>query len=220
MKARIVNACFSLFLSVFFFFRALLNFFGQQVHHSLPPPRSEDARAPMPLQLSRFQTELQDHQDQAAVPYVLSGLKEGFCIGFQPSSVALRSASANMRSAPLNTHLSSMLMETEVSCGRVAGPFSAPPLSGLHVSRFGIIPKSNQPGKWQLILDLSSLEDHNVNSGIPKHPFSAQYVTVDSFIDGIMAQGHGTLVAKFDVASAYRNVAVHPQDCAMAWCNG
>ena len=110
--------------------------------------------------------------------------------------------------------------ETEVSCGRVAGPFSAPPLSGLHVSRFGIIPKSNQPGKWQLILDLSSLEDHNVNSGIPKHPFSAQYVTVDSFIDGIMAQGHGTLVAKFDVASAYRNVAVHPQDhhlLGMVW---
>ena len=36
--------------------------------------------------------------------------------------------------------------------------------------------------------------------------------TVDPFIDGIMARGRGTLTVKFDVASAYRNVAVHPQD--------
>ena len=43
-------------------------------------------------------------------------------------------------------------------------------------------------------------------------PFSIQYVTVDAFIDGIMARGRGTLLAKFDVASAYRNVAVHPLD--------
>ena len=27
-----------------------------------------------------------------------------------------------------------------------------------------------------------------------------------------MARGRGTLMAKFDVASAYRNVAIHPQD--------
>ena len=27
-----------------------------------------------------------------------------------------------------------------------------------------------------------------------------------------MARGRGTLIAEFDVASAYRNVAIHPQD--------
>ena len=52
----------------------------------------------------------------------------------------------------------------------------------------------------------------SVNDGIPKAPFSIQYVTVDSFINGIMPRGRGTLLAKFDVASAYHNVAIHPLD--------
>ena len=110
----------------------------------------------------------------------------------------------------------------EVSCGRVAGPFATPPVPGLHVSHFGIIPKNNQSGKWHLILDLSSPEGHSVNDGIPKTPFSVQYITVDAFIEGIMARGQGTLMAKFEVASAYRNVAVHPRDrplLGMMWCD-
>ncbi|CAH3033387.1 unnamed protein product, partial [Porites lobata] len=38
--------------------------------------------------------------------------------------------------------------------GRVALPFSMSPLPNLHISRFGIIPKKYQSGKWRLILDL------------------------------------------------------------------
>ena len=30
-----------------------------------------------------------------------------------------------------------------------------------------------------------------------------------------MAQGHGMLTAKFDVASAYRNVVIHPDNCPL-----
>ena len=51
-----------------------------------------------------------------------------------------------------------------------------------------------------------------MNDGIPKPPFRVQYVSVDAVIDGIMAQGRGALMVKFDVASAYRNVAIHPDD--------
>ena len=94
----------------------------------------------------------------------------------------------------------------------MAGPFTILPYPELHISRFGVIPKSNQPGQWRLILDLSSPEGHSVNDGIPKPLFSVHYVTVDSFIEGIMAWGQGTLMTKFYVASAYRNVTIHPQD--------
>ena len=62
---------------------------------------------------------------------------------------------------------------------------------------FGVIPKSNQPGKWRLILDLSARAGHSVNEGIPKPPYSIQYATVDAFIDGIIARGRGTLMGKF-----------------------
>lgn len=39
-----------------------------------------------------------------------------------------------------------------------------------------------------------------------------QYVTIDEFIDGIMMRGQGVLMAEFDVATAYHNIAVHPED--------
>ena len=101
---------------------------------------------------------------------------------------------------------------TELAKGRVAGPFSSPPLPHLHISRFGVIPKKHQPGKWRLILDLSSPDGHSVNDGIKKDPFTVQYMKVDDIIDGIMSLGRGTLLAKFDVESAYRIIPIHPND--------
>lgn len=51
-----------------------------------------------------------------------------------------------------------------------------------------------------------------VNDGVPKRPYAVQDVMVHDFLDGIMSRGRGMLTAKFDVASAYHNVAVHPND--------
>ena len=180
------------------------------------PVRSFSPLAPVhlvsPLQLSQFELELADYPDQAAAAYVLNGLRDGFRIGFEALSVSLRSSSSNIRSAFDHPSVIDAYLQNEVSCGRVAGLFSTPPFTDLHISCFGVVPKNNQPGKWRLILDLSSPDGHSVNDGIPKAPFSIQYVTVDAFINGIMARGHGTLLAKFDVASAYRNMAIHPLD--------
>ena len=169
-----------------------------------------------PLQLDHFQMELHHHPDKSAVAYVISGIRDGFRVGFDPSLVSLKSASSNMRSSLEHPSVIDSYLQNEVSFGRVAGPFPEPPFPSLHISRFGVIPKNNQPGKWRLILDLSSPEGHSVNDGIPKPPFAVQYVSVDAFIDGIMTLGRGTLLmAKFDVASAYRNVAIHPDDCPL-----
>ena len=38
------------------------------------------------------------------------------------------------------------------------------------------------------------------------------YMKVDDVFEGIMSHGRGTLLAKFDVESAYRNVPVHSDD--------
>ena len=41
---------------------------------------------------------------------------------------------------------------------------------------------------------------------------------VDDTIDGIMSLGRGTLLAKFDLKSAYRITPVHPNDLlGMQW---
>ena len=103
--------------------------------------------------------------------------------------------------------------QTELAHGRIAGPFPTSPFSYLHISRCGVIPKHNQPGKWRLILDVSFPPGHSVIESIPRLPYSVQYVTIDEFIDGIgMVRGQGALVAKFDVATGYRYIAIHPED--------
>ena len=172
------------------------------------------------LRLDQFQLELRLHPDRSAVAYVILGIQEGFRIGFEASSVSLKSVSSNMRSSLEHPSVIDSYLQSEVSARRVAGPFPSPPVAPLHISRFGVIPKNKQPGKWRLILDLSSPEGHSVNDGISKPAFTVQYVSVDAFIEGIMTRGRGTLMAKFDVATAYRNVAIHPDDrplLGMTW---
>ena len=129
------------------------------------------------------------HPDQSFVTYVLDGLQNGFRVGFNPASVSFKSASQNMPSASLQPSVIDDYLYTELAKGRVAGPFSSPPLPHLHISRFGVIPKKHQPGKWRLILDLSSPGGHSVNDGIRKDPFTVQYMKVDDIIDGIMSLG-------------------------------
>ena len=75
-----------------------------------------------------------------------------------------------------------------------------------------LLEKPRQPGKWRLILDLSSPAGHSVNDGIPKDDFSVHYVTVDMAIQALLSLGPGALMAKFDVKAAYRNIAIHPDD--------
>ena len=114
-----------------------------------------------PFQLSQFQAELCDYPDRTAAAYVLTGLQEGFHIGSETSSVTLQSASSNMQSALVHPSVIDAYLETEVSHGRVTAPFTSPLFPDLHISHFGVIPKSNQLGKWRLILDLSSSEGHS-----------------------------------------------------------
>ena len=75
----------------------------------------------------------------------------------------------------------------------------------LHISSFGVIPRKGQPGKWRLIVDLSSPGGASVNDGIDPQLFTLQYITVDRIIRMVANYGPGTVMAKFDVEAAYRN---------------
>ena len=55
---------------------------------------------------------------------------------------------------------------------RVAGPFPSSLLPNLQISSFGVIPKRGQPGKWRLIVDLSSPEGSSINDGIDPQEFT------------------------------------------------
>ncbi len=160
-----------------------------------------------PLNLRQFASELQFHPDRSKVDYVLSGIAHGFDIGFRPN-FQLSSARKNKASAIAHPEVVDAYLQNEVALGRVAGPFESTPLPTLHVSSFGVIPKTGQPGKWRLILDLSSPHGLSVNDGIDPDQFSLQYIKFDDVVTMVTKLGRGALMAKFDVQSAYRNVAV------------
>ena len=140
---------------------------------------------------------------------MLRGLSEGFRIGFQYYSSKLQSAHRNMLIA--NPEVVTDYVKTKVDAKRLVelSTGTAAVLS-VHCSPIGIIPKKNRPGKWRLIVDLSSPEKESMNDGIRKELCSLLYTSVDAIADGIVAMGRGTLLVKLDIKQAFRMVSVHP----------
>ena len=108
-----------------------------------------------PLRVPAWAMALQAHPDRALVRYILHGLTHGFRVGFNRATV-LQSASSNMLSAQLHPEVITKYIQTELSLGRMLGPFPASfSVTGLQINRFEVISKGHQPGKWRLITDLS-----------------------------------------------------------------
>ena len=94
-----------------------------------------------PLIFDAWARELAGHPNRGWSQSVLSSISEGTRIGFNPAASSLRSANRNMPSAVAHPDIIDRYLLDECSAGRVAGPFSHPPIPGLHISRFGVIPK-------------------------------------------------------------------------------
>ena len=103
-------------------------------------------------------------------------------------------------------------LQEEVSLGRVIGPLPTDVASRVHCSPFGVIPKKHAPGKWRLIVELSSPKKFSINDGIDPSWCLQSYVTVDRVARQAGKLGRGALMAKVDVKSAYRIVPVSPED--------
>lgn len=67
-------------------------------------------------------------------------------------------------------------------------------------------------GQSTLILDLCSPLGSSDNYGIRLEDLPLQYIQVDNLIKLVCRCGCGAFMAKIDVDSAYRNVAIHPSD--------
>ena len=117
-----------------------------------------------PLKWRVWEAVLSTHPNPEFGNYISQGIREGFRIGFD-GQVACRATSANLPSATEHPQPVEEFLSGECEARRVIGPLSASALSFLHISRFGVIPKST-PGKWRLILDLSSPRGASVNNGI------------------------------------------------------
>ena len=176
-----------------------------QVHHG------DWATIVTPLQPREWERALLAHPDQEFARYVCSGIREGFRIGFDYRCARCKSGPGNMKSVQEHGDVVERYIGAECEARRLLGPLERSRFPQVHVSPFGVIPKS-EPGKWRLILDLSSPEGNSVNDGINKEWCSLSYISVDDVAARVMGLGRGALMAKFDLKSAYRQVPVHPDD--------
>lgn len=159
-----------------------------------------------PLRLEMWRQRLADCPDTEFVQYITEGIQRGFRIGFNRSHPLL-SASTNMPSS--NPTVISEYLEREVELGRT---FTCSTDSPAHISPLGVIPKRNKPGKWRLIVDLSSPKGGSVNEGIDPNWSTLSYATVDHLATLVVLQGPGAFLVKADVKEAYRMIPIHPDD--------
>ena len=96
----------------------------------------------------------------------------------------------------------------EVEAGLIIAPLPDELKGQVPISRFGEIPKPHQPGKWRLFTDLSSPIGSSVNDGVDSQLCSLTYASVDEAVNRIKLVGRDAMLAKFDIASAYRIVPV------------
>ena len=143
------------------------------------------------------------HPDRLKVQYVISGFREGFCIGLHSNSVELKSASSNCPSSAEHSGIINDYLTTEIHAGRVFCPLKTPPFPNSQISRFGVIPKKNKVNVWHLILDLSYLLGHSVNNSIDKSEFPVCYSKVDDATRLIVKNGKGALMDQVDIKTPY-----------------
>ena len=175
-----------------------------------------------PLHAGAWQALLAEYPDKPLVTFFISGITQGFRIGFHSPPNMLKSTQRNLGGALQHLEVVDEYLAAEVAQQRLAGPFTKSTIPQAHVSRFGVIPKNHNPNKWRLITDLSHLVGHSVNDGIPKDLCTLTYITVDMAIKCILDMGPGTLLAKVDIKNAFRLLPVHPADrhmLAMNWNN-
>ena len=174
------------------------------------------------LRPQEWERALSNHPDRVFAEYICKGISRGFHIGFNYQQAKCKSAKGNMRSVQEHKEVVEHYLGVECQAKRLLGPFNREDHPQVQVSPFGVIPKS-EPGKWRLILDLSSPQGQSVNDGISKELCSLSYMSVDDVAEKVVKTGRGALMAKFDLKSAYRHIPVHPDDrwlLGMEWDGG
>ena len=168
--------------------------------------------SPLQKKLGAWKESLAGHPDQCFAAYIIQGISMGFRIGCDPG-VPLRGSSHNLPGALEHKEVVTEYLKKECSLGRIVKPV-VKGRGKVHISPFGVIPKKT-PGKWRLIIDLSSPRGSSVNDTIGEGVSSLSYVALDSILEAILALGEGVFMGKCDVKEAYRLVPIHPEDSGL-----
>ena len=159
-----------------------------------------------PIKLDRLKHFLTGYSDKEFLVY---GFQRGFHLGYTGPRSALKAS--NLKSCKDLPNIVHAKISKEVSLGRVKGPFPQQPFPVMKISPIGIVPKK-APGEYRLIHHLSYPKGKSVNDFIDKTFASVHYTTFDDAVDCLIRVGHGCLMSKTDIDSAFCLIPVHPND--------
>ena len=115
-----------------------------------------------PLNHAMWSLLLSEHPDRQFVGYVVRRLRRGFRVGCLSSAPKLRLASSIMLSAIRHPDVIEKYLHDELEANWLVEVIGVG-IDAIHIPRFGTIPKKHQPGKWHLIVDLSSPHGWSIN---------------------------------------------------------
>lgn len=137
-----------------------------QVNTSTPEILSSESRIGRivtPLQVSEWEWSLLTHPNRHFVEYLIDGMKNGFRIGFSYTGKIVVAKRNIMKSAYQHPEVVQRYIDNELRLDQIRGPLKPEEADGVHVSRFGVISKPHQLGKWRMIYSRS------ISSGAIEH---------------------------------------------------
>ena len=103
------------------------------------------------------------------------------------------------------------VIQEDVDLGRALGPLAEPPFDNYIVSPLGAFIK-REGAKVRVIHDLSYPINDSVNASIDPEEFSLNYASIDDAVHMCTNFQEPPYFSKIDLHSAYKHVAVHPDD--------
>jgi len=166
---------------------------------------------------------------------LLDGIKFGVRLGYtgqRDSRCTVVRANHPSAELPFAKELIDAEIAGELAKGRMAGPFALPasaqhrrqrgdhmwsspavPFAFFMTSPVAVVPKPGGDG-WRIIDDLSK-GDNAVNASIDEKVVKLRYEQFQAALDMVVKLGRGCELAKIDWKSAFRQIAVHADDCCV-----
>lgn len=176
----------------------------------VPPDTATLPRVSSTLNRDAWAYFLRDYPDRDFVESLLHIIEHGADIGFTGDRLASQT-SRNLPSAFEHPDAITSAIATQLSKGRIAGPFSEPPFPQFRSSPLGVAVRKRS-GKLRQIHHLSWPRGRSVNDGIADSEAAMSYDMFQRAVDDLIQSGKGSQMIKLDLEQAFRHIPIRPSD--------
>ena len=184
----------------------------QERHNLLTPMPPHFLTTVSPLNRAVWATHMAMHPDRLFATEIMTWIDLGVPTFY--NGPAISQVYKNWNSCKQYSKEVSRIILAEVENGRRIGPFNYCPLAQYVGSPMGAIAKPSADGstKYRIITDLSWPPTKSVNLHIGKEISSVDYTSVDVAASMIIESGQNCDQVKLDLADAYRQIVVRPEE--------